>query len=52
MPARLADEVEGNGESPISSSMTRLPAAFNVLAIANTVNAVSTGASREQTDCG
>ena len=42
MPAALAAVVVGNGLSPISSSITRLPAAANCRALAKTLNAAST----------
>src|SRR3954452_9620961 len=41
MPAALACGVLGNGLSPISSSTTSLPCAFNARAAARTVKAVS-----------
>ena len=46
MPPARAAAVLSNGLSPISSSTTSLPAAFSDLAMASTVNAVSTDSER------
>jgi hypothetical protein len=50
IPACRAAGVDGNGLSPISSSMTRFPCAFSRLATARTPNAPSSVTERANFD--